>query len=130
MLLKKNVTATFFSNDGEAVILNKDNTKGVLLKGYFDKDFKNLEITNNNKFFGKIGIQKYDISIGKELSSVLNVEVGDTIALMSPIGIQTIVGALPKQEIFKISSVFEWRNTKASVLTPATRFSGVARSPP
>ncbi len=106
-ILKKNVTATFFSNDGEAVILNKDNTKGVLLKGYFDKDFKNLEITNNNKFFGKIGIQKYDISIGKELSSVLNVEVGDTIALMSPIGIQTIVGALPKQEIFKISSVFD-----------------------
>ena len=106
-ILKKNVKAVVFSSDDEAVILNKNNIKGVLLKGYFEKDFKNLEILNNNEFFGKIGLQKYDISIGKELSSILNVEVGDTISLMSPKGIQTIVGALPKQEFFKVSSVFD-----------------------
>ena len=41
-----------FSNDGEAVILNKNNTKGVLLKGYLENDFKNLKITNNQDFFG------------------------------------------------------------------------------
>ena len=35
-----------FSNDGEAVILNKNNTKGVLLKGYLEKDFKDLKIIN------------------------------------------------------------------------------------
>ena len=106
-ILKKNVKAVVYSSDDEAVILNKNNIKGVLLKGYFEKDFKNLEILNNNEFFGKIGLQKYDISIGKELSSILNVEVGDTISLMSPKGIQTIVGALPKQEFFKVSSVFD-----------------------
>ena len=32
-----------FSNDGEAVILNKNNTKGVLLKGYSKKILKILK---------------------------------------------------------------------------------------
>ena len=41
-LLQKNTSLTTYSNDGEAVILSKENTKGVLLKGYLDKDFKNL----------------------------------------------------------------------------------------
>ena len=29
-----------FSSDGEAVILSKDNTKGIFLKGYLENDFK------------------------------------------------------------------------------------------
>ena len=32
--LEKEVLMSFYSNDGEAVILNKNNTKGILLKGY------------------------------------------------------------------------------------------------
>ena len=40
------------SNDGEAVIFHKNGTKGILLKGYLDKDFKDLEISNNDSFFG------------------------------------------------------------------------------
>jgi len=41
-----------FSNDGEAIILNKDNTKGVFLKGYLTNDFKKLQIVNNNEYYG------------------------------------------------------------------------------
>ena len=35
------------SNDGEAVILNKDVVKGVFLKGYLETDFTNLQIVKN-----------------------------------------------------------------------------------
>ena len=106
-VLKKNVSKTLLSNDGEAVILNKNKTKGVLLKGYFHKDFKNFKILKNGEFIGKKGLEEYDISIGKELSFNLDLNVGDQITIMSPIGIQTIVGSLPKQEIFKITSIFD-----------------------
>ena len=41
------------------------------------------------------------------MSFNLNLEVGDKITLMSPAGIQTIVGSLPKQEIFEINSIFD-----------------------
>ena len=38
------------SNDGEALILNKNNTKGVFLKGYLENNFKNLKIVNNDEY--------------------------------------------------------------------------------
>ena len=96
-----------FSNDGEAVILNKDNTKGVLLKGYLEKDFRNLKIINNQEFFGSKNLNNNSISIGREMSFNLNVDIGDTISIMSPSGVQTLVGSLPKQESFKIISIFD-----------------------
>ena len=101
------LTKNIISNDGEAVILNKNITKGVFLKGYLESDFRNLQIVKNKEFFGSQNLNDNNISIGKELSFNLNVEVGDTITVMSPAGIQTLVGTLPKQENFKIVSIFD-----------------------
>ena len=101
--LAKNIV----SNDGEAVILNKNITKGVFLKGYLENDFRNLQIVKNKEFFGSQNLIENNISIGKELSFNLNVEIGDTITVMSPAGIQTLVGTLPKQKNFKIVSIFD-----------------------
>ncbi len=95
------------SNDGEAVILNKNITKGVFLKGYLESDFRNLQIVKNKEFFGSQNLNENNISIGKELSFNLNVEIGDTITVISPAGIQTLVGTLPKQKNFKIVSIFD-----------------------
>ncbi len=102
-----NLTKNIVSNDGEAVILNKNITKGVFLKGYLESDFINLQIVKNKEFFGSQNLNDNNISIGKELSFKLNVDVGDTITVMSPAGIQTLVGTLPKQENFKIVSIFD-----------------------
>ncbi len=96
-----------FSNDGEAVIINKNNTKGLLLKGYSAKDFSSLKIINNQEFFGSKDLNNNSISIGRELSFNLNVDIGDSITIMSPSGVQTLVGSLPKQESFKIISIFD-----------------------
>ena len=95
------------SNDGEAVILNKNNTKGILLKGYLENDFKSLEIVKNKEFIGSVNLNYNSISIGQELSFSLNLDIGDNVTIMSPSGIQTIVGSLPKQESFKIISIFD-----------------------
>ena len=100
-----NFAKNIVSNDGEAVILNKDNTKGVFLKGYQESDFKNLQIVKNEEYFGSKNLNDNAISIGKELSFNLNVDIGDIITVMSPAGIQTLVGNLPKQENFKIVSI-------------------------
>tara|TARA_Y100000816_G_scaffold261869_1_gene219176 strand:+ start:353 stop:1564 length:1212 start_codon:yes stop_codon:yes gene_type:complete len=96
-----------FSNDGEAVILNKDNTKGVFLKGYLNDDFKNLQVVNNNEYYGSKNLNNNSISIGRELSFNLGVDIGDSITVMSPVGIQTLVGTLPKQKAFKVVSIFD-----------------------
>ena len=95
------------SNTSEGVIIDKDYTKGILLRGYKGNDFKKLNLVRQNKFIGNKNLNSKHISIGKELSLRLNVDIGDKIILMSPYGVDTIVGSLPKQETYIIDSIFE-----------------------
>ena len=98
----------FFTNSGESVLINKDFTKGLVLRGYEINDFQKLEIVKQKNFIGdKNGLFNNHISIGKELSFDLNLKVGDKIMIMSPMGVQTIVGNLPKQQSFIINSIFD-----------------------
>ena len=96
-----------YSNSGEGVLINKDYTKGLLLRGYLTDDFQKLSIVNNDKFSGNKKIIQSFISIGKELSLNYNINIGDKILIMSPTGVQTIVGSLPKQETYIVDSIFD-----------------------
>ena len=97
-----------FSNSGEAIIIKKDFTKGLILRGYNNKDFSKLDIVKKGNFTGDPNkLLKNYISIGKELSFSLNLNIGDKVSIMSPSGIETIIGSLPKQEIFIVSSIFD-----------------------
>jgi len=97
-----------FSNSGEAIVINKNYTKGLVLRGYNNKDFPKLDVVKKGNLIGNPNklIKNY-ISIGKELSFNLDLKIGDKISIMSPTGIETIIGSLPKQEIFIISSIFD-----------------------
>jgi len=103
----KNYTKGTLSNDGEAVIFYKNNTKGILLKGYLENDFKQLAITNNKNFFGSKNLNQKTISIGRDLSNILGLDIGDEVSIVSPVGVQTLIGSLPKQKSFIIISIFE-----------------------
>ena len=96
------------SNTSEAIVINSNNSKGIILRGYKSNDFSKLSIINNKNFLGnKKDLKKNNISIGKELSFILDVKIGDNISLMSSSGIDTIIGSLPKQKVFKVVSLFE-----------------------
>ena len=100
-------TDLIFSNNGEAVILKKDFTKGIILRGYNKKNFSQLQIIKNQNFVGKNNLINNNISIGKELSFALNLKIGDRISIMSSTGIETIIGNLPKQKTFIVNSLFD-----------------------
>ena len=86
------------SNSGEAIVINKDYTKGIVLRGYNGKDFSKLDVVKNGNLNGNSNqLIKNFISIGKELSFILDLKIGDKISIMSPSGIETIIGSLPKQ---------------------------------
>ena len=96
-----------FSNSGEAIILKNETSKGIVLRGYQSDDFSKLEIIKNKNFKGnKINLEKNNISIGNELSFSLNLKIGDEITILSPSGVQTIIGSMPKQKTFIITSIF------------------------
>ena len=97
-----------FSNSGEAIVIKNNTTKGILLRGYSNDDFSSLDLINNKNFKGnKNSLTGNFISIGKELSFALGIDVGDDITLMSPSGVETIIGNLPKQKIFTVISIFD-----------------------
>jgi lipoprotein-releasing system permease protein len=103
-LISKNI---IFSNSGEAIILKNNTSKGIVLRGYKDNEFSKLDIINNDKFKGnKSSLINNSISIGNELSFAYNLNIGDEISLMSPSGIETIIGSMPKQKTFIIRSIF------------------------
>ena len=97
-----------FSNSGEAIIIKKDTSKGIILRGYSKRDFPNLDIVRNEKFIGdENNLIKNFISIGKELSFTLDLDIGDDVTIMSSSGIETIIGNIPKQKTFTVVSKFE-----------------------
>ena len=97
----------FLSNSAEAVIVHNSYTKGIILRGYLRDDFKKLKVIKNKNFFGNNFISYNHISIGKELSFILNVDIGDKISIISPRSIMSIAGSLPKQKSFIVESIFE-----------------------
>ena len=104
-LISKNL---MLNNSGEAILIKSDISKGVVLRGYKNKDFSKLEIVKNKNFIGnKNNLTSNHLSIGKELSFTLDLKIGDTITIMSSVGVETIVGTLPKQKSFIVASLFE-----------------------
>ena len=94
------------TNSGEVVLIKENFTKGLSIRGYKSTEINNLPIFKNNLTDIKFNNEK-NIIIGKELGFDLDIKVGDKILIMSPKGEETIIGNLPKQEIFEISGFFE-----------------------
>ena len=101
------IDKTMFSFSGEGILINKNDTKGILIRGYLKNDLKKINLLQKGIFEGSLeNFNKNTISIGKDLAISLDLKIGDKITLMSSSGIQTIIGTLPKQESFTISSIF------------------------
>ena len=105
--LKSNILRTAFTFSGQAILINKENTTGILVRSYVDDDIEQIDLIKNGIIDGSINsFNRNTISIGKELAISLNLIVGDQITLMSTSNIQTPFGNLPIQEKFFVSSVF------------------------
>ena len=105
--IKKISEEILITNSAEGLIINKEYTKGILLRAYKKNDFSKLSLVNKKEFIGNKKLNIKHISIGKELSYIINAKIGDKIVIMSPFGINTIVGSLPKQEAYIVDSIFE-----------------------
>jgi lipoprotein-releasing system permease protein len=106
-LLKNIIEKTMFSFSGEGILINNDVTKGILIRGYLKNDLKKIHLIQKRIFEGSLeNFDKNTISIGKDLAISLDLKVDDKITLMSSSGIQTIIGNLPRQETFTVSSIF------------------------
>ncbi len=101
------ISRTVFTHSGQAVLINRENTTGILVRSYFDDSIDEIELIKNGIIDGDLeSFEQNTVSIGKELAISLNLVAGDKITLMSTSNLQTPFGNLPLQEKFKISSIF------------------------
>ena len=105
--LEENILRTAFTFSGQGILINKENTTGILVRSYLKNDIDKIDLINKGIVDGSLNsFNKGTISIGKELAISLNLIVGDEITLMSTSNLQTPFGNLPLQEKFTISSIF------------------------
>ena len=105
--LKSYITRTSFTFSGQGILINRENTSGILVRSYKNDDINKIDLIKNGIIDGNLeSFSENTISIGKELAISLNLIVGDEITIMSTSNLQTPFGNLPLQEKFKISSVF------------------------
>jgi len=105
--LESSILRTAFTFSGQGILINKDNTTGILVRSYLQNDINKIDLINKGIIDGSLNsFDKNTISIGKELAISLNLIVGDEITLMSTSNLQTPFGNLPQQEKFTISSIF------------------------
>ena len=101
------ITRTSFTFSGQGILINRDNTTGILVRSYKNDDINKIDLIQNGIIDGDLeSFNENTISIGKELAISLDLIVGDEITIMSTSNLQTPFGNLPLQEKFKISSVF------------------------
>ena len=106
-VLQDNISRTSFTFSGQAILINKESTTGILVRSYLQNDISKIELIKKGIIEGSLkSFKKNTISIGKELAISLDLATGDEITLMSTSNLQTPFGNLPLQEKFKISSVF------------------------
>ena len=104
--LKSQIDGFLISNNGEGIIINEKITKGVLLRGYKKEEFQNLNIVKNQDFSGSKILDKNGISISREMGYDLDLKIGDKLSLVFSSFEETLIGSLPKQKTFKISSFY------------------------
>ena len=92
---------------GQGILINKNNTTGILVRSYLDNDISKINLIKDGIIDGSLEkFLKNTVSMGKDLAISLDLVVGDSITLMSTSSIETPFGGLPLQEKFIISSIF------------------------
>ena len=105
--LKEIVSRTAFTFSGQSILINKENTAGVLVRSYLENDINKIDLIRKGIIDGSLkNFDKDTISIGKELAISLNLILGDEVVLMSTSSLQTPFGNLPLQEKYVITSIF------------------------
>ena len=105
--LNNYITRSSFTFSGQGILINRENTIGILVRSYQKDDINKIDLIKNGIIDGDLeSFNENTISIGKELAISLDLLVGDEITIMSTSNLQTPFGNLPLQEKFKISSVF------------------------
>ena len=104
---KEIINKSVKSYSGEAVIFSKNNTKGIIVRGYSKNDLEQMSLLKDSVIDGSLNdFESNSVSIGKDLAISSDIVVGDKIQILSTASIETPFGNLPTQSDYVVTSVF------------------------
>ena len=93
-----------------ALVASGGKSQGSIIKGIVPNLEKDVSEVDQHLMLGKMSDLlpgEFGIVIGKELSAMLNVGLGDKVTVVTPEGANTAVGFVPKMKRFTVVGIFE-----------------------
>ncbi len=95
--------------DGQALISSQTGNSGVMVRGMMEKDIvriPTLATTLQNGTWTKFDTAG-GVAIGRQLASLLGVDVGENVTLIAPKGASTPFGVTPRIKAYPVVAIFE-----------------------
>lgn len=94
----------------QVLLTSERSVSGVVIRGIVPETER--EVTNIKKFMKKgdldsLGVEEYNVIVGKDLALNLGLTVGDDVVLVSPFGKKGPFGFTPKMKHFTITGIFD-----------------------
>ena len=94
--------------EAQVLVMGEDQSSGALLRGVSPETLNSLKIISSNILSGSINdIKQGEAVIGSRLASSLGLYTGDNISLLSPRGINSPFGTIPRSLSFDVKAIFE-----------------------
>jgi lipoprotein-releasing system permease protein len=106
----KSVIGTAPYVDGQALIVNDDNMRGVMLRGIVpEEEPKVSDVAQKIKTgsYADLRAGQFNIVLGSELARSLGVHIGDKVTIAAPQGQMTPAGMVPRLKGFTVVGTFE-----------------------
>ncbi|MBX7146688.1 MAG: lipoprotein-releasing ABC transporter permease subunit [Alphaproteobacteria bacterium] len=90
---------------GQAMITSKGHALGGIVRGTRAADWKPNDLLVRNIKAGDLYAD--GAMIGTKLAKQLGVKVGDSITLITPQTVDTVIGSIPRSKTFEVTAIFE-----------------------
>ena len=104
----KEINNFFPMLESQVLVMGESQSSGALLRGVSSQSLKSLEIIRKNVITGNVdNINRGEVVIGSRLASNLGLSKGENLTLLSPRGVSSPFGTVPRSSSFDVKAIFE-----------------------
>ena len=94
--------------ESQLLAMGESQSLGVLIRGISSKDIDKIDIVSSNIILGdKNNLANGQVIIGSRLASSLSLSLGSNMTLISPRGISSPFGTIPRSYSYDVGAIFE-----------------------
>ncbi len=104
----KEINNFFPMLESQVLVMGESQSSGALLRGVSSQSLNSLQIIRKNIITGNIdNINRGEVVIGSRLASNLGLSKGENLTLLSPRGVSSPFGTVPRSSSFDVKAIFE-----------------------